>query len=446
MPIPYFLLNLKPLQILNPIMTSSKTLKFAIIGAGTAGLAAAIVLARQNIQVTIFEKASELEPVGAGLLLQPSGLAVFEHLGVLDEALKLGAIVTGLEGQLANGFKIVDSHYSQAHPDFYGLGIHRAALCHVLEQKCRQFPELITWQMSTDIQRLEESTHEIRVFGNVNEDSFDAVFDTVIIANGARSELRPKSWVKIDKLYPWGAKWTIVPECLAFETQILHQFYDRSHTMLGILPTGAIPTNPDQRLSSIFWSLPADQLGNFLVNNQARSNWLKEVSARWKPAAEWLEQVIAHPEEKQQWLSAHYRDVVMSKFGEGRIGVIGDAAHAMSPQLGQGANMALLDAWALGQAVEASRNNQSIEHAKLWQTYHQHRQSSTAFYQFLSRLLTPLYQSDLWWAGGLRDLSSSWMYRIPYLRNEMALTVSGLKSGIFSQMKYEHIAKRHEHE
>ena len=101
-------------------MTSSKNLKIAIIGAGTAGLAAAIVLARQNIQVTIFEKASELEPVGAGLLLQPSGLAVFEHLGVLDEALKLGAIVTGLEGQLANGFKIVDSHYSQAHPDFYG--------------------------------------------------------------------------------------------------------------------------------------------------------------------------------------------------------------------------------------------------------------------------------------------------------------------------------------
>ncbi len=75
----------------------------------------------------------------------------------------------------------------------------------------------------------------------------------------------------------------------------------------------------------------------------------------------------------------------------------------MSPQLGQGANMALLDAWALGQAVQSARKNEDIDYVQLWQTYHQHRQSSTAFYQFLSRLLTPLYQSDLWWAGGLRD-------------------------------------------
>lgn len=421
-------------------MNQTKTPKFAIVGAGTAGLATAILLAQQNIQVTIFEKVSELEPVGAGLLLQPSGLAVFEHLGVLDDAVKLGAMVTGLEGQLANGFKLVDSHYAQAHPDFYGLGIHRASLCHVLQNKCHEFPELITWHMNADIQKLEESADEIRVLGRVNGESFDEVFDSVIVANGARSQLRPIEWVKIDQAYPWGAKWTIVPECLQLDTQILHQFYDRSKIMMGILPTGAIPSQPKQRLSSIFWSLPTDQLGNFLPHQQARAEWLKEVSKRWKPAAEWLEQVIVNPEETQQWLSAHYRDVVLSKFGQGRIGIIGDAAHAMSPQLGQGANMALLDAWALGQAVQVARNNQTIDYAKLWQCYHQHRKSSSAFYQFLSRLLTPLYQSDLWWAGGLRDLSFSWMYRIPYFRKEMAITVSGLKSGMFSQMKYEDIA------
>ena len=78
-----------------------KTPHFAIIGAGTAGLATAILLAREGHQVTIFEKVEELSPVGAGLLLQPAGLAVFEHLGILDQALKLGAKVTGLEGQLA---------------------------------------------------------------------------------------------------------------------------------------------------------------------------------------------------------------------------------------------------------------------------------------------------------------------------------------------------------
>ena len=38
---------------------------------------------------------------------------------------------------------MVNSHYQQAHPDFYGVGIHRATLCHILENKCREYPELI---------------------------------------------------------------------------------------------------------------------------------------------------------------------------------------------------------------------------------------------------------------------------------------------------------------
>lgn len=86
-----------------------KTPHFAIIGAGTAGLATAILLAREGNHVTIFEQVDELSPVGAGLLLQPAGLAVFEHLGVLDKALTLGAKVTGLEGQLPDKRLLVNS-------------------------------------------------------------------------------------------------------------------------------------------------------------------------------------------------------------------------------------------------------------------------------------------------------------------------------------------------
>ncbi|KAA5582570.1 FAD-dependent oxidoreductase, partial [Pseudomonas aeruginosa] len=95
---------------------------FAIIGAGTAGLATAILLAREGNHVTIFEQVDELSPVGAGLLLQPAGLAVFEHLGVLDKALTLGAKVTGLEGQLPDKRLLVNSHYREASTNLYGLG------------------------------------------------------------------------------------------------------------------------------------------------------------------------------------------------------------------------------------------------------------------------------------------------------------------------------------
>jgi len=418
-----------------------KTPHFAIIGAGTAGLATAILLAREGNNVTIFEQVDELSPVGAGLLLQPAGLAVFEHLGVLDEALTLGAKVTGLEGQLPDKRLLVNSHYHEASTNLYGLGIHRSTLCHVLTQKLSQYSSHITWRMNHTIERLEEHPNEIRVFGFNHNQKFDDCFDAVLIANGARSQLRPKAWVKVDQAYPWGAAWSIVPECLALNPQILHQFYDRSKIMMGILPTGAIPSAPEQRLASVFWSLPTAQLPTFLKDEQSKQTWLNQVSERWPDVAEWLKQILYNNQIQPKWLSAQYRDVVMTQFGQGRIGVIGDAAHAMSPQLGQGANMALLDAWAFSQSLQFAQKNQNIDWSLLWQHYHQHRRSSTQFYQFLSRLLTPLYQSDHWWAGGVRDLIFPWMYQIPYFRKEMAITVSGLKTGPFQQLDYQKIAQ-----
>lgn len=418
-----------------------KTPHFAIVGAGTAGLATAILLAREGNHVTIFEQVDELSPVGAGLLLQPAGLAVFEHLGVLEHALKLGAKVTGLEGQLPDKRLLVNSHYHQAGSNLYGLGIHRATLCHVLTHKLAEYSSHVTWRMSHSIEQIEERPSEVRLLGTYQQHKFDDCFDAVLIANGARSQLRPQAWVKVDQAYPWGAAWTIVPECPTLNPEILHQFYDRSKIMMGVLPTGAIPTAPQQRLSSVFWSLPTSQLHTFLDNESAKQQWLKQVADRWPDVAEWLKQLLSDQQHQPQWLSAQYRDVVMSQFGQGRIGVIGDAAHAMSPQLGQGANMALLDAWAFSQSLQIAQKNQQIDWSALWQHYHQQRRSPTQFYQFLSRLLTPLYQSDHWWAGGLRDLTFPWMYQIPYLRKEMAITISGLKTDLFQQLDYQQVAQ-----
>jgi len=205
-----------------------KTPHFAIIGAGTAGLATAILLARQGNNVTIFEQVDELSPVGAGLLLQPAGLAVFEHLGVLEKALTLGARVTGLEGQLPDKRLLVNSHYHEASANLYGLGIHRATLCHVLTQKLSEYSSQITWHMNHSVESFEEHNDEVRIFGSHQNQKFDACFDSLLIANGARSQLRPKAWVKVDKAYPWGAAWSIVPECQVLDSEILHQFYDRS--------------------------------------------------------------------------------------------------------------------------------------------------------------------------------------------------------------------------
>ena len=89
-------------------------MKIAIIGAGTAGLALASLLAPRH-DVTVLEKTPEPSPVGAGVLLQPSGLQVLKAMGLFDELCKLGSPIEKLYGTLggniANGWPIMDMRY-----------------------------------------------------------------------------------------------------------------------------------------------------------------------------------------------------------------------------------------------------------------------------------------------------------------------------------------------
>lgn len=404
----------------------------AIIGAGTAGLATAIVLARQGHDVTIFEQVSQMENVGAGLLLQPAGMAVFQHLGALEHALDLGAPIDALQGW-TKGSMLLHSKYSEFSPQLTGLGMHRAALCDVLMQQLKQYA--VKWSMATEVLGVTDHHDQMQVEISTPQGKKSLTYDTVLIANGARSQLRPKAWTRFDQPYPWGAVWAIVPETTTLDYRVLHQFYHGSSRMMGLLPTGSIPQAAGQRLTSIFWSLPTSEIDSWIDSPHAQlQEWHAEVHELWPQAGMWLKDSI---HSTSQFFPARYRDVVMSRFGENRLGVLGDAAHAMSPQLGQGANMALLDAWAIGQAFAVSEN-----YTDVWKHYHRVRQPSIRFYQTMSRLLTPLYQSHSKGNGILRDNAFTWMYRVPWLRKQMAATISGVKTGPMRAMNLDHIRHR----
>jgi 2-polyprenyl-6-methoxyphenol hydroxylase-like FAD-dependent oxidoreductase len=284
----------------------------------------------------------------------------------------------------------------------------------------------VQWRMGATVQQVDRHDEGAEVRYEQAGAAQTAAFDLVLVANGARSHLRPAEWVLLDEPYPWGAVWAILPECDALAPDILHQFFHGAARMMGILPTGAIPQAPSQRLSSLFWSVPAEALDHWLDNDAAVAAFKAEVRMRWPQAAGWIDAVVQGP---AQFLPARYRDVVMRRFGEGRVGVLGDAAHAMSPQLGQGVNMALLDAWALGQALW-----QAADYPSAWAHYQALRGPSVRFYQTMSRALTPFYQSHSRPLGLLRDISFPWMYRLPWLRREMARTVSGVKAGPFTEI------------
>ena len=96
----------------------------------------------------------------------------------------------------------------------------------------------------------------------------------------------------------------------------------------------------------------------------------------------------------------------------------------MSPQLGQGVNMALLDALALRDALRAEPGVSAA-----LTRYQAERRQHIGIYHFWSRWLTPLFQSehDVW--AGLRDLTFHPMSRLPIERGQMLRVLTGTRRG-----------------
>lgn len=393
----------------------------AIIGAGTAGLASAALLAQQGHQITLLERAEALAPVGAGLLLQPTGLGVLKSMGLYDAMCEHGARVDALVGHNHRGQLLMNTAYSALGEQSHGLGIHRASLCTVLDQHLQQFP--YNREMGCEVREVIQGG-DVVVLEVIRQGEHRRLrFDAVLVANGSHSTLRPASWVRYDRLYPWGAMWAMVPALETFAEPLLQQRYRYASQMAGLLPTGSQPDLPDKPLLSFFWSLPVSEMEHWRAADFAFDQWREQVHSLWPQ----LEPVLAPLTSAGQLLPAVYRDVIMTRWGEGRLGVIGDAAHAMSPQLGQGANMALLDAHALADVISSAAKWEQV-----WPRYHQRRAPQIRFYQRMSRWLTPAFQSHGKWVAGARDVLFPMMQAVPWFRSQMTRTVAGLKTGLLS--------------
>ncbi len=395
--------------------------RIAIIGAGTAGLAAATLLGREH-EVTLIERAAALAPVGAGILLQPSGLQALAQIGGLEELLRLGQRIDSLHG-VSQGRTIMQIRYAQlrATTDVHGLGVHRAALCHVLDNALRAVPHR-RW-LAASVESLEPVAGGVIVRLTRDGESQQEGFDAAVVANGCASTLQPAELLRYNRPYPWGAMWTIgtfVPSLPQIDRCCLHQCYAGARHMMGILPSGCLPEDPKRQLFSFFWSLRVADMDQWRRGAIDMGAWREQATMIWPMVGPLLEPLTA----SSMLLPAVYRDVILARWGSGRIGVLGDAAHATSPQLGQGANQALLDALALCQALDASSEWDAV-----WGRFGAARRGSIRFYQAMSRLLTPLYQSSIPGAGLLRDVAMIAGRQLPWVRQQMALTVAGGKRG-----------------
>lgn len=384
-------------------------MRIAIVGYGTAGQAAAIFLARAGHAIEMFERSAELKPVGAGFLLQPTGLSVMTALGLREAAIARGARIERLHGANAAGRSVMDMSYVDHARDSFGLGMTRGTLFSLLHLACADVASIRTGI------RIEKTSADGRGLIDDAGDEYGP-FDLIIAADGANSGLRASNPLAVrDPLYPWGAMWCLLPADDWPHTAELRQRYAGTRTMLGVLPVG---TRPDigGRWLTFYYSLRGASIDAF--DARALTQLQTDVAGLWPELAERTRTLT----EPTQLHRARYRDVVLKKPWHERTVFIGDAAHGMSPQLGQGVNMALLDAQALAAAL--------AEHADVPRAlthYARARASHVAVYQRLSRWLTPLFQSDSKLLAPLRDSVFGPFGKLPFARREMLKILTGTK-------------------
>ena len=184
--------------------------------------------------------------------------------------------------------------------------------------------------------------------------------------------------------------------------------------MAGILPIGRAPGSPKPK-AAFFWSIRADRVDAW--RRGGLRSWKNEVLGVWPATAPFLEQ-IASPEQLTYARYAHR--TLPSPAAPGLIH-IGDAWHSTSPQLGQGANMALLDAFALAKALrEAGDPSEAARRAVRL------RRGHVRLYQGMSALFTPVYQSDSRALPWLRDRIAGPLARLWPATAILAAMVSGL--------------------
>ncbi|MEL6684530.1 MAG: NAD(P)/FAD-dependent oxidoreductase [Pseudomonadota bacterium] len=355
-------------------------LNIAVIGAGIGGLAAAALLSDRWHGVTLFDQFDRPQPVGSGLVIQPVGQAVLDAVGAGDAARQAGNAIQRMLGHEAQkGRKVLNVWYSKPAGGSFGLAVHRASLFDALFAAVTARD--IALQTSSQVTEVQSGM--VRLADGRAKGPFDLIVDSA----GAGSPLSPL----IAQPLPYGAIWGTVnwPETALPMTQ-LSQCYRRADRMVGVLPIGRMPGD-DTAKAAIFWSLPRDAHEDWL--KAGLDAWRAEAIALWPEFAPFAAQITS----ADQMTMARYAHGTLRKPWSPGLVHIGDAAHRASPQLGQGANTALLDALALTRALEVATGDAALA------LYAKARRWHVMTYQAMSAVFTPQYQSDSRWLPVLRD-------------------------------------------
>jgi len=355
----------------------------------------------------VFERFPQAGPVGAGFMLQPTGLSVLDDLGLTPAIEALAQPIDHIFGREARrGRVVLDVRYSDLKRPRQALGVHRAALFEVLQGTA--LAEGVVFEtgreiVAADAGRLTDAAGRTT-----------PAFDLIVDASGARSRIAAALGARPRPL-AFGALWGTVPwPGPPFDEGALQQVYRGASKMVGVLPVGARPGSPD-RLATFFWSLKVADHERWRA--AGLDAWKAEVLTLWPET----EPILAGLNDPDALTLARYGHHTLPRPVAERLAIIGDAAHSTSPQLGQGVNMGLLDARALCDVLSAGTDPD-----RALNQYARVRRWHLRLYQALSLGFTPFYQADGLVRPWIRDHILGKVSRLPLAPRLLAATVSGL--------------------
>nr|WP_274636079.1 FAD-dependent oxidoreductase [Microbacterium bovistercoris] len=335
-------------------MTAVSTV--AVVGAGVAGLAAAIQLAKAGVEVDVFEAKPELSALGSGITLQGNALRALDALGAWEDVRAAGFPFEGLTLRAPGPTAPVVAELPDVKtggPDYpAGMGMYRPDLAKIMLAHAERAG--VRFRFGSTVAGIDDTGDQVEV---VVDEAPVGRFDLVIGADGLHSAVRRLIGIDTEPQSTGMGIWRAFVSRPA-EVVRTELYYGGPVYIAGYTPTG-----PDT-MYAILVEKAQDRSG--VTDAEATQIMLGESMAYGGPWESIRTDLAAGAHVNHTWFTQH---LVQAPWNRGRVVIIGDAAHSCPPTIAQGAAQGLEDAIVL---TELLIGRDAVDQA-VWDEFHARR-------------------------------------------------------------------------
>src|SRR5262245_7118334 len=364
-----------------------------IAGAGVGGLSSAIMLARHGWTVRVHERSATIREVGAGIQIKNNAIEVLEQIGIFDRL-------------APHGFKLERARHRDVNGHLLQERVlkGRSRVRVFLRQPLIEMLSAAAQEMGVEIVTNSRAVGADPAGELLLENGRRLRADLVIAADGAQSKLRKSLGVGDSyRVLPTVVNRSLVPTREITPEPVTTEHWSGRYR-IGIMPCGdnmsfVFQVCPEWDRSAVVLPIDVDVWSRAFPRLRREIELLSQTSA------------IQH----------NFSIVHCPRWHKGRVAIVGDAAHAMPPTLGQGAGLTLMNAYALAVALDFNRTVD--ETLPAWEAAVRFVTDRTQRWAMRYDFLTRQWPEPLWFLRA----AIIWAFRHPALNRRMRIADQGLR-------------------